>query len=651
MDSIKEKLRVVDSDPKSYLEAHTYERSAYSTLEAAEEGLLFGRAFLLSGAYERANEIFEAVLTFFDKGGSCLHRFYVYINRGVLFREMGRFEKSVKAFNAAYTLSYELDDFEYIIGALIHLGSVYNVLSDNPKAKVYLEEALAHVHQLPAGKMTGDLYNNYAYTLLEEARLEEALDYLFKAYEAYKTYYGHEEHINWIIVLGNIGETYYRLGDAEAAERYLHGALDGAKRRGTMPVMVEASYYLSKIYEDRGDFKKALDYHKLYDETRSALNKQKKETLLETFNKRFEDEALRYREEIHELRNVALKSKTMELERTLKNVSLITTIGQKLTSSMDMDEIFSILRTSVYSLAEAHLFGLAVYDDAEKKIRYKYFEEGGKPLECLEIDIYQGASLGSYCILNETDLYIADFDSVYEQYLPKKTFVPIGNSRGVDTQSIIFCRLTTEEGCVGLMTLQHYERNAYKASDFEVIKALASYVAIAISNAQKKNIINEKAKALEFLSYKDPLTGLYNRRYFSKISAVYAEKKSGALGLIMGDMNHLKLINDHYGHAVGDAYLKTAAEMLTACAEGHEVFRLGGDEFAIMVADATTTQLENMVAKIRHACDAFVFEHVPLSISLGFEIVSGAHIDVSALFSKAESKMYRDKSVFHKKEM
>lgn len=651
---ILEMFKGVDKEPNHYIESLGKSIPAerpFDHEQQAIDGLLLGRSYMLIGSFVLAERMLERAMSYFKEHGMKPYLFFTHMNLGVLYREAAFYDKSLKAFNCAYDLSYEIDEFDYMVYALIHLGSIYCSMGNGEQSMAYLNEALNYVDKIPKGKITGDLFNNYAFALLDNKEYERALEYLYRAYDAYKTHFGNDVHINWIIVLGNIGETYYYLNDFEAAERYLLAANSMALEHSLYSVIADTSMVLSQLYEQKEQFKKALNYFKRYSEHKVVLENLKKQKKLEKLTTEIGEENQKNKEEIHKLRNVALKNKTNELERTLKSLSMITNIGQKLTASMDMDQIYLTLRASIYNLVEVHVFGLAVYDKPRKKIVYKYFEEMGLPLSEMEVSLDEGASLASYSVVNDEDVFITDFLNDMSLYMPQKTYVPLNTHNQKRMQSIIYCRLLTEEGCIGLITVQHEEKEAYTASDFEVIKALASYVAIAISNAQKKNIINEKAKELEFLSYRDPLTEVYNRRYFNLVTNAYDGLNHKRIGLIMGDMNHLKLINDHYGHAVGDIYLKAASDVLKRCARGHDVFRLGGDEFAILLHEASFSEVEQMMLDIRYACDEYVFEYVPLSISLGFEYFEGAQIDISQLFSKAESKMYLEKSVFHKKEM
>lgn len=432
------------------------------------------------------------------------------------------------------------------------------------------------------------------------------------------------------------------------AENDLLKALKNAKNNHDMSAQQECHDHLSHLYERMGNYEDAFKHFKAYDDLNHQISTQRENEEIKRIQVRFDEEAKRNEAEIDKLRNVELKNKTTELKKTLKNLALIGQIGQKLTSSTDMDEIFDILRNSIYALMTVDVFGLALYNTDEEKILYRYFEEKGQPMPLLEIDVHDRGSLAADCILKDRDLFIRSFDDEYQDYLLNYQYVSIGENHDETTQCIVYCRLIAEEGCIGLITLQSYNLNEYTINDFEIIKALASYVAIAISNAQKKNIILEKAKQLEFLSYNDSLTGVYNRRCFNEAVTRLEKSNSKDIGLIIGDMNHLKHINDNYGHTIGDHYLVEVASILKKCAGTEHVYRIGGDEFAIIIENAYIEKLEQTMELIRLECDRFRFEYVPLSIALGYDIKISENTVFSDVFATAESNMYKEKNRYHK---
>ena len=164
--------------------------------------------------------------------------------------------------------------------------------------------------------------------------------------------------------------------------------------------------------------------------------------------------------------------------------------------------------------------------------------------------------------------------------------------------------------------------------------------------------ITEKKKAherLEYLSYTDILTGAKNRTCFEDKGNELSKKEYLPLGVIMGDANGLKLVNDTFGHEEGDNLLKETVNVLKeACKDEGEVFRIGGDEFVILVPNASSSQCEKIINKIVKKCKEYDNKLFNLSISLGFSIKNDTEIELYEALKEAEDKVYRQKLLQNK---
>lgn len=148
---------------------------------------------------------------------------------------------------------------------------------------------------------------------------------------------------------------------------------------------------------------------------------------------------------------------------------------------------------------------------------------------------------------------------------------------------------------------------------------------------------------MEFLSWHDPLTGVYNRRYFESQLRDRALTKPG---IVVVDLDGLKLVNDTIGHTAGDRLLKEAAGILQRCTpSGGMAARIGGDEFVIILSHSSQAQAEAVVGAIRGLQEEYNRQQpqFPLSLSLGYEVAADEATSLCEIFRRADNLMYRQK--------
>jgi len=152
---------------------------------------------------------------------------------------------------------------------------------------------------------------------------------------------------------------------------------------------------------------------------------------------------------------------------------------------------------------------------------------------------------------------------------------------------------------------------------------------------------------VHYLAYHDHLTGLYNRRFFEETYAnMMASGNQYPIGILMGDINGLKMFNDTYGHLKGDeAICNLITRLKEHLGPRHLLSRIGGDEFSIIVPKASDNEVRSLVYHLEEVLDADN-ESQPnndLGISFGYSMQRHPQDPLDRLFKEAEAFMYHRK--------
>ena len=198
---------------------------------------------------------------------------------------------------------------------------------------------------------------------------------------------------------------------------------------------------------------------------------------------------------------------------------------------------------------------------------------------------------------------------------------------------------------IGVLTLDSRKEGAYSAEDAALCQAFASEVAIAIQNARLFQKIQKMAIT-------DPLTNLYNRRYFFE----HAEKElqrtlryHSALSIIMIDIDHFKLVNDNYTHQAGDKVLIEVGQRIAVSLRSVDLLaRYGGEEFILMLPQ---TPIKNAKVVAERICTAinsepFLFEErqIAVTVSQGVAELDAFCTEIQQLIHRADQALYVTKT-------
>jgi diguanylate cyclase (GGDEF)-like protein len=198
---------------------------------------------------------------------------------------------------------------------------------------------------------------------------------------------------------------------------------------------------------------------------------------------------------------------------------------------------------------------------------------------------------------------------------------------------------------IGFIQLDSGTPGYFKKEHSARLQAFADQAAVAIENAR---LYTE----LQKLAITDPVTGLLNRHGFnptSKREFVIARRYNRKISVILFDIDHLKNINDVFGHPVGDRALIMIADCCrSTIREVDLVARFGGDEFVILLSETDLVSGLEVAARLKHSIQGNLFEvdgkTVEVTISAGVAEIKKGMKSLDDLIDTADRGSYLAKS-------
>jgi diguanylate cyclase (GGDEF)-like protein len=192
------------------------------------------------------------------------------------------------------------------------------------------------------------------------------------------------------------------------------------------------------------------------------------------------------------------------------------------------------------------------------------------------------------------------------------------------------------------IAFEDYLEEAHKNLEVIVYRPENFKIAVIITDINERKQMENK---LEYLSYHDQLTGLYNRRFLEDEIKRIDTQNNLPITIFMADVNGLKLINDSFGHTIGDKLLKSVVEVLKkGCRSDDVIARLSGDEFVVLLRKTDSYEAEKIVKRIKAlAAEEKVESVVEISVSFGYETKRNTEEPILEILKKAEDHMYKEK--------
>lgn len=322
-------------------------------------------------------------------------------------------------------------------------------------------------------------------------------------------------------------------------------------------------------------------------------------------------------------RDITIRKRAEAMQTALYEISEATH------SSENLPVLFQRVHEVIHGLLPAINFSIALYDAEKNELSFPYYVDQYSAAP--ELQGLDGNSVHAQVIRNQKTLLI---NAIPNAPTPLESLSWIGSP------------LKTSNGIIGALVVRSYaESHQYNETHKELLQYVSTQVASAIERTQM-------LARLQYMALYDSLTNLPNRGLFHdriQLALIRANRNHEQCSLFYVDLDKFKIINDTYGHAIGDLLLEKVARRLEQNVRGSDtVARLGGDEFVVLLENIEyPQQSERMAESIRNALSK-PFDLAGLQIAITPSI-GIAHFplhgdDEKKLLRYADDAMYREKN-------
>jgi len=612
-----------------------------------------GEAYLNMSKYEKAMPYLFDSINLSQRQSICDLQLLAYLTIGDIYFDMGEYEKSFDYYSSAEKLAKTINhsknylkfSFEYYNAKIFNrIGEIYRILKCYEDAITYYELAVKLDKNLNYQATSGVILSNLGNIQYQLGNYDKALEYLSEAITHLKKY---NYKIGIVEAYGLFALIHEKKENYEESEKYFYKALDISSEIDYIYIkidllldynnflvnvgeeqvaidMIAEIYKIAidnkmysktmrickraiKLYEGVNDTYNVNKYYKLYFENEKKLEHIELYNRAKNFKIKVQIDSLEVENKIISEKSEALRVKAEDLIEIIKKISIISELGEKITTTLDLNQIYEMLHDTIHIFMKANVFGIALYNNEKRKIEYKYLVENNVRKEKHEVPYDNESSVAVRCLRENKIIVINDMHNEYLNYVDDVNYIT-NNKENSELNSAIYCPLIIDNNLIGVISVQAVEKDTFTILTIEMIKALSSYAAIAINNAIKSmNLlveIQQRRKVQEqlqdsnnkliTLSENDGLTGIPNRRKFDSIITKEwnnAKKRKSLLSIIIFDVDCFKQYNDNYGHTDGDSCLiKISDELRKSLVKDYFAARYGGDEFIIVLPN---TNLED----------------------------------------------------------
>lgn len=328
-----------------------------------------------------------------------------------------------------------------------------------------------------------------------------------------------------------------------------------------------------------------------------------------------------------------------DLKAKVRELSTFDAIAKTLNSTLNLKEVLRIVMDRVKELIRAEAWSILMLDEKSSELVFEV-ALGEKGQQVREMRLALGQGVAGWVAQHRQPVIVADTsqDQRFFQGLDQRT--------GFRTKSIMATPLLSRGRLIGVVEIINKLGGAsFDQKDLDLLQTLTDHAAIAIENAR----LYEQARQLAIT---DDLTGLYNSRHcdlFLAKALEESERKGKPLSLIFIDLDHMKQVDDSYGHLMGGQALKEVADRIAQLVQIPDMAsRYGGDEYVVVLPRKGPQKAVELAEGIRKSLEGKPFLtgqglSCRITASIGIASYPDHGRTADQLLSQADKAMYRVK--------
>jgi len=327
----------------------------------------------------------------------------------------------------------------------------------------------------------------------------------------------------------------------------------------------------------------------------------------------------------------------MSLSLASRELTILYEVAQKVSSVLKLERLFDLIADATRRVVNYDRCCLFLWDEIKQQLTPAVVRSRDPSLFD-NFSLRLGEGIVGYVAETRQAEIINDATRDPRLQLP--------SDQRLGTRSLMVVPLVAEDQLIGVICVGRETTAAFTPEHLRLLTILASQASVAVENA----ILYQRT---EHLAITDPMTGLFNYRYFYVRlgdELRRARLQDNSVSLVYIDMDNFKQYNDTFGHQVGDAILREFADIIRAnIRESDTPVRYAGDEFVVLLPHTETEEAQQVAERIRRSVAGHVFlggstaAEIKMTISIGVAGYPDTAQTEAELIYQADQAMYRSK--------